>query len=109
MTKDSSGPRLVYCTCPDSDVAEQLARQLVERKLAACVNIISGVRSVYEWQGELCNDAEALLLIKTTADKLEPLQGFILSEHPYELPEVIAVPIEAGLPAYLDWIDNTLN
>lgn len=101
--------QLVCCTVPDTETASKLAKRLVEQRLAACVNIISGVRSVYEWQGKLCDDAEALLLIKTTTDKLEPLQSFILSEHPYELPEVIAVPIEAGLPAYLDWIDNTLN
>lgn len=92
------------CTCPDPDTAARIADTLVAERLAACVNLLPGLRSVYRWQGQVEHADEMLLLIKTTADRLQALQQRILALHPYELPEVIAVEAAGGLPAYLDWV-----
>ena len=100
---------LTITTCPDKESAESLAYILVENGLAACVNIIPGVTSVYEWQGEINKGQECILLIKTRADIYEDLESTIRSEHPYELPEIIAVPIEQGLSTYLSWLDSVLD
>lgn len=97
---------LVLTTCPDAATAERLATLLVEGGLAACVNIQSGVRSVFRWQGAIESAAEHLLYIKTVAGRYRAVEDAIRSAHPYELPEVIAVPIMAGSEAYLDWIDS---
>lgn len=98
--------RLALITCPP-DRADALASALVEGRHAACVNIVSQVRSVYRWQGEVQRDAEALLLVKTTEEGFEPLRQAVLKLHPYELPEVIAVRVEQGHLPYLRWvIDN---
>jgi periplasmic divalent cation tolerance protein len=91
------------------EVAESLADTLVREKLAACVNILPGARSVYEWQGKVEKEEEYVLLIKSRSDRLETLSARLLEEHPYELPELIAVPIDAGLPPYLAWIDAQLD
>ncbi|HJP05251.1 MAG: divalent-cation tolerance protein CutA [Chromatiales bacterium] len=98
---------LVLCTCPDKEVAESLATGLVEAGLAACVNRVPGVVSIYKWQDKLEKDAEELLLIKTTADAWDKLEAEIRRLHPYELPEIIAVPISAGSHKYLNWIRET--
>ena len=98
---------LVLCTCPDQEVAESLATGLVEAGLAACVNRVPGVVSIYKWQDKLEKDAEELLLIKTTADAWDKLEAEIRRLHPYELPEIIAVPISAGSHKYLNWIRET--
>ena len=100
---------LTITTCPDKESAESLAYILVENGLAACVSIIPGVTSVYEWQGEINKGQECILLIKTRADIYEDLESTIRSEHPYELPEIIAVPIERGLSTYLSWLDSVLD
>ncbi len=100
--------RLLYCTCPDTETAQKIARALVESKQAACVNIVPGLRSIYHWKGEVQEDAECLLLIKTQAPRVTSVTESILSLHPYELPEVIAVPVIAGYAPYLDWVrDNS--
>lgn len=96
--------RLVFCTCPDAASAERIADALVGEHLAACVNLLPGVTSVYRWQGRLERAGEVLLLIKTTADRLGALSARLAELHPYELPEVLAVEAGAGLPAYLDWV-----
>ena len=101
--------RLVISTCPNMESAESLANTLVREKLAACVNILPGARSIYEWQGKVEREDECVLLIKSRSDRIETLSSRLLEEHPYELPEVIAVPIEAGLPPYLAWIDAQLD
>ena len=101
--------RLVISTCPNMEVAESLATTLVSEKLAACVNILPGARSIYEWQGKMQREDECVLLIKTRNDRIETLSTRLLEEHPYELPEIIAVPIETGLPPYLAWIDAQLD
>ena len=95
---------LVFCTCPDAATAQTLARQLVEQRLAACVNLLPPMRSVYRWQGRVEEDEEIQLLIKTSADRLDALSVAIRQLHPYELPEILAISTSAGLPAYLDWI-----
>ena len=95
---------LVLTNVPDRAVAEKLADMLVERQLAACVNILAPCRSVYRWKGAVQHDEEHPMLIKTTQERYAALERAIRAAHPYELPEIIAVPIERGLPAYLDWV-----
>jgi periplasmic divalent cation tolerance protein len=95
---------LVMTNLPDMGSAESLARSLVERKLAACVNIVPAVMSVYRWQGVLEEAAEVCLFIKTVTARYAELEAAIKASHPYALPEIIALPIVAGLPAYLAWI-----
>jgi periplasmic divalent cation tolerance protein len=91
--------RLVLSTCPDAQAADTLATALVEERLAACVNVLPGVRSTYRWQGRIERDDEVLLLIKTTADRQDALIARLQALHPYELPEAVAVEISGGLPA----------
>ncbi len=99
---------LCHCSCPDIDTAHCIARALVDERHAACVNVLPGVQSVYRWEGAIEQADEILLSIKTTRAQFEPMTARIASLHPYELPEVLAVEVVAGLPAYLDWIaDNT--
>lgn len=95
---------LVLTNCPDTEVAESIARQLIDQRLAACVNILAPCRSVYEWQGKRCEEVEVPLLIKTTAACYPALEAAIRQCHPYELPEIVAVDIVQGLPAYLGWL-----
>jgi len=95
---------LVLTNMPDRDSAESLARTLVEIKLAACVNLLAPCRSVYRWKDEVQNDEEHPMLIKTTHERYAALEAAIRAGHPYELPEIIAVQLAAGLPAYLDWV-----
>lgn len=95
---------LCFCTCPDAASARTLAEALVDESLAACVNRLPGVQSTYHWQGGLVTDSEELLLIKTTASRFEALQARLLALHPYDLPELVAVPVERGHAAYLDWV-----
>ena len=95
---------LVLTNLPDRAVAEKLADMLVERQLAACINILAPCRSVYRWKGVIQHDEEHPVLIKTTASRYPALEAAIRACHPYELPEIIAVPIERGLPAYLGWV-----
>ena len=98
------GTILVISTLPDRDHAEKMAHFLIEQQLAACVNILPGATSVYRWQGKVESADETILLIKTTMARYPALEAAIKAQHPYELPEIIAVPISAGLPAYLEWV-----
>jgi periplasmic divalent cation tolerance protein len=84
--------------------AQRIARALVEERLAACVNVVPGVVSVYRWKGVVEKEDELLLIIKTIGERVEPLKGRLLELHPYELPEVVVIPIGSGHQAYLDWI-----
>lgn len=97
---------LVVTNLPDRASAEKLAALLIERRLAACVNLLAPCDSVYRWRGEIQRDAEHPLLIKTAEDRYAELEALIRANHPYELPEIIAVPITQGLPAYLQWIES---
>ena len=99
---------VVYCTFPDPEQAAAVARGLVEDGLAACINLIPAVRSIYRWKGEVCDDAEVLGVIKTTAGRFEALRDSLVERHPYDCPEVIAVEVAAGHPAYLEWLSNAV-
>jgi periplasmic divalent cation tolerance protein len=97
---------LVITTLPDAAAAHAMAELLVRNKLAACVNVGAPVTSVYTWQDQVQQDPEVMLTIKTRSARFDALRDAIVAAHPYELPEVIAVPITAGHPAYLAWIDT---
>jgi periplasmic divalent cation tolerance protein len=95
---------LVVTHLPDHDAALALARTLVERRLAACVNVLGTAMSIYRWKGALETAPEVPLLIKTHAPLYARVEATIRELHPYELPEIIAVPVERGLPKYLEWV-----
>jgi len=95
---------LVFTNLPERAAAERLADALVAKRLAACINILAPCRSVYRWQGAVQHEEEHPVLIKTTRAAYAELEAEIRAHHPYELPEIIAVRIERGLPAYLDWV-----
>jgi len=97
-------PLLVITNCPDRETAERIAHDLVERRLAACVNILAGCRSIYRWQGQTESADEVPMLIKTTPAAYPALESAIQALHPYSVPEIVALPIERGLPAYLAWV-----
>ncbi|WP_137936861.1 divalent-cation tolerance protein CutA [Chitinivorax sp. B] len=97
---------LIITTLPDTESAHRLATDLVEAKLAACINILPSTTSVYRWQGKTETACEIPLLIKTRADRYPAVEAAIRSAHPYELPEIIAVNIDKGLPEYLNWVAN---
>ena len=95
---------VVLTNLPDRAAAEKLAASLIEQRVAACVNILAPCRSVYRWQGAVQNDEEHPMLIKTTTERYAALEAAIRAAHPYDLPEIVALPIERGLPTYLNWI-----
>ncbi len=95
---------VVLVTTPSAERAAELARALVDERLAACGNVVPGLRSIYRWEGKVQDEEEALLLLKTTRARFEALRDRVLALHPYEVPEVIALPIEAGSAKYLAWI-----
>jgi periplasmic divalent cation tolerance protein len=95
---------IVLTNCPDAEIADRIARTLVEQKLAACVNRMPAVDSVYRWQGAVERAVEVPLLIKSTRERLPEVQEAIRALHPYEVPEILAIPVVAGLPAYLRWV-----
>ncbi len=95
---------LVLSTCPGSISAKKIAQELVTEKLAACVNIVPGVKSIFSWIGKVDTANEHMLVIKTTLDSYDAVEKRIKKLHPYELPEIIAVPIHTGFAGYLDWI-----
>ena len=95
---------MVLVTAPTPEVAADLARALVEARLAACGNVVPGLRSIYRWEGKVCDEPEALVILKTTRGRLAALRDEVLRRHPYQVAEVLALPVEAGSPAYLDWV-----
>jgi periplasmic divalent cation tolerance protein len=95
---------LVLTNCPDVACAEAIAAQLVEARLAACVNMLAPCRSVYRWQGQVERADEVPLLIKTTAARYPALEAALRAAHPYEVPEIVALPVARGLPDYLAWV-----
>jgi len=100
---------LVLTTVATDEDADRLAGALLERRLCACVNVLPRVRSIYRWKGAVQREEERLLLLKTRSDRLPALREAMAALHPYEVPELIAVPIEAGSPAYLDWLDASVR
>ena len=103
-----SEPLVVLTTVARVEDAEYIAREMVERRLAACVNILPPVTSVYRWQGEVTREPEHLLLMKTRKDRFEALCARLVEIHPYETPEVVALPVAAGHAPYLQWIADSL-
>lgn len=95
---------VVLCNCPDEACADRLAKGLIEARLAACVNRLVPVQSMYRWNERIEIATEVPLLIKTTAARYPEVQDWLAAEHPYEVPEIIALPLAAGLPAYLAWV-----
>ena len=95
---------VVLCTCPDEPTATGIATALLAAELAACVNCVAGIRSLYRWDGQIRDDTEVLLVIKTRAARYGALETLVRARHPYELPEIIALPVVAGARDYLDWI-----
>jgi periplasmic divalent cation tolerance protein len=95
---------VVFTTLPDSEVAGKLARTLVEMRLAACVNILPSSQSIYRWQDDVHIDGEVPLIIKTTTELYPALETYLRQQHPYELPEIIALEVTRGLPEYLTWV-----
>jgi periplasmic divalent cation tolerance protein len=100
---------LVFCTVPDAQTGKTIAETLVKEGLCACVNRVSGLASHYIYEGEYCEDAEELLLIKTTGASFERLKSRIETLHPYEVPEIIATKIVAGNESYLAWVRNSVS
>ena len=98
-TPENTQFQLVLCTCPDEETAITIAENIVAQRLAACVNVLPTVYSVYHWQDN----------VKTTRDKYDSLEKVITSLHPYEIPEIVAVDINSGLPEYLKWLKNSVN
>lgn len=97
---------IVLTSLPDRESARKLARHMIEQRLAACVNVLSECHSIYRWQGKIESAQEVPVLIKTTAARYSEVERAIQSQHPYELPEIVAVPVSAGLARYLAWIEN---
>ena len=100
---------VVFSTCASADEAERIARRLVDERLAACVNVISPVRSFYRWKGAVKDSVEWLLIIKSSRALFESLRAVLESAHSYEVPEVVAIPIVDGSPNYLSWIEQELQ
>jgi len=100
--------QLVICTCPDKNSASSIAENIVAQRLAACVNILPGIQSIYQWQGNVESAQEYLMLIKSHRDKFSALQNSIVSMHPYEVPEIIALDISQGFPEYLNWLGSSI-
>jgi periplasmic divalent cation tolerance protein len=94
----------VLCTCPDTATAKSLATGLVQKGLAACVNVLPEIRSIYRWGDEIHDEGEVLLLAKTSRRAYGSLESWLLEHHPYEVPEVLALPVQAGATDYLDWV-----
>ncbi len=95
---------VVLCTAPDMDTAVRLGRGLVEARLAACVNVVPGLRSIYRYEGEVHDEAEVQLLVKTRRGCFAALEAWLDAHHPYDVPEVLALPVAAGAPGYLSWL-----
>jgi periplasmic divalent cation tolerance protein len=103
----SPRPLVVLVTAPSAEGAARIGRVLVEERLAACVNVLPGVTSIFFWEGKLEESPEALMLIKTDPQRYEALERRVLELHPYSVPEVLALPVEAGSPAYLSWVSES--
>ena len=100
---------VIMCTCPDEATASKLASGLVEERLAACVNILSGVRSIYRWQGEICDDAEVLMIIKSQEMHYEAVESWLQEQHPYAVPEVVALPVSSVSDNYRKWLETSVK
>ena len=104
-----TGAVIVLSTAPNQDMAVTLARTLVEERLAACVNVVPGVRSIYSWEGAIHDDGELLLVVKTRAEKQEAVVARITELHEYDVPEAVVLPVIAGSEAYLTWLSEATS
>jgi periplasmic divalent cation tolerance protein len=104
MSRADAGVHVVLITAPDAEVGARIARSLVEERLVACVNIVPGVRSIYRYEGRVHDDPEVLLVAKTRSERIEMLTERVNALHPYDLPEVLALPGIGGSAPYLDWV-----
>jgi len=101
---------IIFCTISSPDDAKKIAKEIVQKKLVACVNIIEGLTSIYEWKNKLCDEKECLMIMKTRNSLFSEIKKEISGLHPYEVPEIISVPISNGLESFLGWIkQNTLD
>lgn len=100
---------IVFITVSSPEEGGRIAKSLVEKRVAACVNIVAGLRSIYRWEGKVCDDSELLLIAKTTSDLFTALEREVKSLHSYKVPEIIAVPIIYGYRKYLEWIDESIT
>ncbi|WP_353571566.1 divalent-cation tolerance protein CutA [Candidatus Albibeggiatoa sp. nov. BB20] len=101
-----SDHQVLFNTCPDLHIAQDIAKALLEKHLAACINIVPQIQSMYEWKGKIINDTEVLLIIKTQAKHYKSIENLLVQLHPYEVPELIALSIDTGLPSYINWIQS---
>jgi periplasmic divalent cation tolerance protein len=104
VLEDAGEAAVVLVACPDEPTAASIARTLVEERLAVCANVSGEVRSIYRWRGEIEEARERLLVVKARADRLDALAARIVELHPYEVPELLALPVTRGLGPYLDWL-----
>ena len=109
MSGGGTGALVVLVTVPTAERAAEIARALVEERLAACGNVVPGVRSIYRWEGKVQDEGEVLLVLKTTAARFPALRDRLLALHPYEVPEVLALAVEAGAERYLTWIKDEVT
>ena len=96
--------RVVFCTFPDPETAHRISRAAVEKRYAACASLVPSVESIYRWRGQVQQADETLVIYKTSVTCYPDLEGFLVRSHPYEVPEIVALPISAGSAAYLDWV-----
>ncbi|SRR5690554_5232732 len=106
---EGSATRVVLMTAPDRDVAERVVRTLVEERLVACGNILPGLTSIYRWKGAIECDAEVLVILKTSAERVPALLSRAPELHPYDVPELLVLPVEAGHLPYLDWVRQSVS
>lgn len=102
-------PCIALCTCADLAAANSIAEALVERKLAACVNLLPNLTSVYSWQGEICQDNEVQMVIKTSSEKVAKAAECVADMHPYDVPEWLVINVTEGSQAYLNWMRSCLE
>jgi periplasmic divalent cation tolerance protein len=101
--------RVCLVTCPDVEVGKRLARELLHEKLVACVNVVPGVASLYWWEGQVQEDSEVLLVLKTTEERVDALKERLPQLHPYSVPELLALPVQDGLAPYLRWVAESVG
>ncbi len=106
---DGTGIVIAFITAPSAEKAAEIAHALVGEGLAACVNVVPGVRSIYTWKGELCDESEALCVVKTRADRVEALRARLVALHPYEVPELVVVDVAGGHEPYLAWVASSVR
>lgn len=109
MSRRDTGVRTVFVSAPDAETAETIGRALVDEGLAACVNVIPGMVSVYRWEGEVQREGETLMIAKTTEARMRALRDRIVQLHPYDVPEVLILDVVAGHEAYLRWVQEAVE